>query len=355
MLITRKVDSNDDNVSFVIDWIREFSKQIEGGKLVVICQEKGEVPDFPDHVEVHSFGKERGFGRWRQFTTLTKHVYKNIRKVDAVFCHMIPHYSVVAGPWCFIFRKPLLQWYMHKSVNWILKLSSLFVDGYVTASRESFRMPTRRPVYIFGHGISTEKFDDADGRVWIKNNVVKLLTVGRVSPIKNVDKIVEAVKLLREKDYKVELDVVGGPGMPSQQSYYNDIKTYIDENDLKPLVRLHGSIPHDELAAYYLDSDICINLSETGSLDKVTLEAMLMKRLVVTSNDAFAYVVPPMMYLEEADAHRLAHRIEELLRLNKNNIAAYRTDLREIVLNQHSLPRLILKILTQFKKIAGRV
>ena len=352
LFITRKVDSDDDNVSFVIDWIFEYAKQLGDGKLVVVCQEKGVVPELPKNVEVYSFGKEKGFGRMRQFFALTNLVRKNIRKVDAVFCHMIPQYSVVAGPWCKLFGKPLLQWYMHKSVNWFLRLSSVFVNGYVTASAESFRMSTRRPVHIFGHGISTDKFTDSDGRKWMKDSVLKLLTVGRVSPIKNVHKIVEAVKILRDKGVVVELDVVGGPGMPSQQEYYQNIEKYIILYDLGDIVRMHGSVAHDELASYYLESDISINLSETGSLDKVTLEAMLMSRMVVVSNDAFAHVVPPTMYLDEPDARKLVIRLQDFMRMSTNNIDAYRHDVREIVLRHHSLPGLIKKILAQFKKLS---
>ena len=60
-------NSNDDAASFVSDWIREFSAQLGGGKLIVICQEMGKIPTQSENVEFYSLGKEHGHGKLMQF------------------------------------------------------------------------------------------------------------------------------------------------------------------------------------------------------------------------------------------------------------------------------------------------
>ena len=79
-------------------------------------------------------------------------------QVDGVFAHMMPIYSVLAGPWCKLFRKKLIQWYTHKSVDFKLKLANIAVDNFATASKESFRLKTKKPVRILGHGIDITHF-----------------------------------------------------------------------------------------------------------------------------------------------------------------------------------------------------
>ena len=40
LIITQKVDINDDNLGFFHDWIKEFARQVEN--VIVICLQKGE-------------------------------------------------------------------------------------------------------------------------------------------------------------------------------------------------------------------------------------------------------------------------------------------------------------------------
>ena len=54
LLLTRKVDTKDERVGFVTDWILELAKNLR--QLVIICQEKGDVSGMPKNVEIHSLG-----------------------------------------------------------------------------------------------------------------------------------------------------------------------------------------------------------------------------------------------------------------------------------------------------------
>ena len=55
LIITQKVDINDDLLGFFHGWIAEFVRQCE--QVTVICLQKGEY-DLPRNVRVLSLGKE---------------------------------------------------------------------------------------------------------------------------------------------------------------------------------------------------------------------------------------------------------------------------------------------------------
>ena len=55
LICTQKVDTNDDNLGFFHDWIKEFARHCE--KVTVICLYKGEY-GLPKNVIVKSLGKE---------------------------------------------------------------------------------------------------------------------------------------------------------------------------------------------------------------------------------------------------------------------------------------------------------
>ena len=55
LIITQKVDKNDQLLGFFIDWIAGFSHKFE--EVTVLCLEKGEF-NLPENVEVISLGKD---------------------------------------------------------------------------------------------------------------------------------------------------------------------------------------------------------------------------------------------------------------------------------------------------------
>lgn len=350
LFLTRKVDNDDDAASFVSDWIREFSAQLDGGKLIVICQEMGSVPALGKDVEFFSLGKERGYGKLKQVLLFQKYLLHNIRRVDGVFAHMIQHYSLMAGPWCFLFRKRLFQWYVHKDVNVLLRLSTLFVNGFISASKESFRLHTKRPVHIFGHGINIDQFVPLKAPN-VSNAFPKILTVGRVSPVKNIDKMLATIPYLIKNPLfeNVHFQIIGSPGLPSQKEYMERVQEWVHEMNLDRFVSFLGPMPNRDTIFYYQHADIFINLSETGSLDKVVLEAMSCGTIVVTSNEAFKNAVPSELFLDSIDAERIAKKINEIYKLRADAKKHLGQQLRQIVVKNHSLKHLAGSILALYR------
>ncbi|TES94236.1 MAG: glycosyltransferase [Candidatus Cloacimonadota bacterium] len=120
------------------------------------------------------------------------------------------------------------------------------------------------------HGVDVRTFTPSiDGHS-------KLLFVGRIDPIKGLDLLIDALRLLK---YDIELDVIGGAS--KGEHYFESIKTY---GDGLP-VRFLGPIEHTELNQSYMKSGMLIVPSYYESFGLVALEAMASGRPVIGFDD----------------------------------------------------------------------
>ena len=118
LVITQKVDINDDNLGFFHGWLEKFAEKLD--KVYVICLWRGEYK-LPENVRVFSLGKEKGISKIFQLVRLQKYLIQLLPKVDGVFIHMCPIYVVASFSLTKVFKKKMILWFLHKSVNWKLK------------------------------------------------------------------------------------------------------------------------------------------------------------------------------------------------------------------------------------------
>jgi len=357
LFITRKIDNLDKQAGFVTDWIFEFAKNVD--RLYIVCQELGEISDLPENIEIYSLGKENNKNKFFQILTFYFYFFKLLFKIDGVFSHMIHHYSILVGPWCRLFNKKLIQWYVHKSTPVTLKIASWFVNGFVTVNKESFRLDTKKNIYMFGHGINTDKYKKnlssraERGIPSDKTQSFKILTIGRISPVKNIDVMISAIKEIKfnfpEYKNKFFLQIVGGPGLTSQATYMKELEKTVTENNLNSVIDFIGPLPQAETLSYYENCDLFLNLSETGSVDKVVLEAMAFEKLVLTSNEAFKAILPQKLFIQENDYKLLAQKIIDLYNLPQTEKESISRDLRKEVVKNHNLGNLVERIISLYK------
>jgi glycosyltransferase involved in cell wall biosynthesis len=278
---------------------------------------------------------------------------------------MIPIYSVLIAPWCRLFSKRLIQWYTHSSVDFRLKLANLVVDNFVTASKESFRLKTKKPVKILGHGIDTahfapqseqsSKFIDlakrsGAGKIQNSKSIFNIISIGRISPTKDYESMIKAIYELKGEGFKnIQLTIIGNVGLKSQESYLESLKQMVKKMNLQPQVKFLGAIPNLETPPYLQKSDLFINLSGTGSLDKAPLEAMACQVLVLTSNQAFKSILPEALIVVKDQPDKLAQKIKYIINLSVRQKSELQKRLRRIVVENHNLDKLIGKIIRLYK------
>jgi glycosyltransferase involved in cell wall biosynthesis len=295
LIITQAVDENDSNLSFFLRWIEEFAKHCE--KVMVICLREGQ-HHLPPNVKVFSLGKEKGASRLTRIMRFFKYIVRERNKYDAVFVHMNPEYVVLVGLFWRLWDKKIVLWYVHKSVDLKLRIATFFADSIATASKESFRLNTSK-VHVMGHGIDTDFFTpDATvvrGDWW--------LSVGRLSKSKRHDVVIrEAAHQQRE------LHIAGsGPELGHLEALVRELHAN---------VQFLGGLSQTQLRNEYRRAALLIHTSETGSMDKVVLEALACGLHVRTNNPALkALEGEDFAYVREH--HSLQHLIPLILGLYK--------------------------------------
>ena len=101
-----------------------------------------------------------------------------------------------------------------------------------------------------------------------ENEVLHFITVGRLAPWKNIDKIIQAMAILNEKGFNFIFNIVGSGPLNEK------LKILVKELKLENKIFFLGQKNTKELNKIYLDSDIYIQASGYEGLPHVILEAI---------------------------------------------------------------------------------
>ena len=342
LLFNLATDADDPVLGFTTSWIRALAQRCE--TIDVITMRKGRV-EVPGNVRVHSVGKELGYSEPRRAVEFYRNLFAILRHshIDACFAHMMPVFAVMGAPLLKFRRIPLTLWYTHKSVTPVLRLAEKLSDRVVTASPESFRLPSNR-VVVTGHGIDTDTFvPPCIPRP--PTRAFTIVSVGRIAPIKGLETLIEATRLLLYqydlKDLQVRLV---GSVYDHDNDYASALHRQVIHGRLEDVVQFVGPVPFDRVVKEYQQADVFVNLSNTDSLDKAVLEAMSCGVPVITSNLAFRRVLGDLatdLMVFKDDPRLLAERLRALYEAESERRRALGERLRGMVVQSHSLERLV--------------
>jgi glycosyltransferase involved in cell wall biosynthesis len=345
LIITQKVDENDQLLGFSINWFRRFAKKFDS--IYILCLEKGKF-DLPENVRVISLGKDRGVSKLGQLFNFYKNIWMLRKNYDAVFAFMNAIW-IVLGSWLWhLLGKKVFLWYAHKTIRLKHRLAEKFADGIFTSTPEGFRLKSKK-IIIVGQGIDTDIFKPLEGSEFIVrsslspeprtvNHELKLLSVGRIAPIKNYEILIEAAKILKERGLEFSITFIGEPVFPQDREYEKKLKAMVQEEGLENRIHFMGKVAHKDLPRYYQSNQIFVNLGKTGSLDKTIVEAMASGLTVISSNEAAVKFLPKELVVKSDDPKQLADKIEEVAGKD------FSRQLRQYVLENYSLNNLIEKI-----------
>ncbi len=342
LFITQKVDRSDDLLGVYHEWIKELA--LRAKQIHVICLYEGE-SDLPSNVFVYSLGKEIGRSRLKYLWRFFVYLWRRRSEYDEVFVHMNPEYVVLAGWWWRLTRKKITFWYAHYLKTWQLVIASWFADQILTSVTQAFPFSSLK-VKAVGQGIDVERFCLVP-RVR-PSQPIRLLFVGRISPVKDLLTLIEAARELQSRQIPFVLNIVGEPGEKDHQ-YFDQVKLKISQAEIDDRVFWLRKRPNNQMPEIYQEHDLYINLTRTGSFDKTTLEAMACGCLVLTANQAFFDVLPALWsddhVFREGDPIDLADRISGLLGRDGLFWSQRGQDLRDIIVENHSLKRLMNKLI----------
>jgi len=123
-----------------------------------------------------------------------------------------------------------------------------------SATLAACRAIAKRPYHVIPMGVDTSAFTARAPKV--AGKVFELLFVGRVSEIKGVLYLCEAVRLLRERHIPmIHATIIGdGDALPA-------VRAYVAEHHLQDAITLTGGLPHSQLAVYYANADAFVGPS----------------------------------------------------------------------------------------------
>ena len=347
LIITQKVDKNDDHRGFFIDWLKEFAKNFD--KVSVITVAEG-LYTLPENIQIYSLGKERRTPKIIQALRFYWYLMRLVPGSDGIFAHASAIFVIASWPFAFIYRKKIILWYLHRSVNLKLKLAEKLCYKIATSTKESLNIKSKKITEI-GHGIDTEKFKTQ--RNWDKalSEDLRILSVGRISKIKDYETLIKAAKILKDRGLNFKLKIIGRPVMDCDFEYFEQLKEMVSSLALKDFVEFTGFIPYSRIADYYKESDIFINLAPIGGIDKAVLEAMASGSLVLVSNAAFRNYFDgysDKLSFDYQGPGSLAEKIISLSRLPPEEKKGISDFLARSVSQNHNLESLIKKLVDLF-------
>jgi len=272
LVVTQKVDRDDSILGFFWSWLAQFGHTFE--KVTVICLERGFSADslFPaGNIKVLSLGKEEGVSRLTYVMRFWKYIRESRSDYDCVFVHMNPEYVLLGGLFWRWWDKKIILWYTHGTVTIKLKIAVLLSSVTFTATPKSCRVRSKK-VRVVGHGIDTEYFREHVRGV---SENMKLVTVGRISPVKDYETIVRALGRVKKAGLRFTFTAVGGPGMSSDSAYIEKLKFLIELTRAPAAAKLVTLLR--ELLTVYDELD-------RATLPELPLELALIKLFGLESN-----------------------------------------------------------------------
>jgi glycosyltransferase involved in cell wall biosynthesis len=315
VFLTQAVDPAHPALAATIPKLRALAARVD--ELVVVAQ-FADGADLPANVDVRTFGASSRPARALRFERELARALPG----DAVVAHMIPAYVLLAAPLVRPRRIPLVLWYTHWKATRQLRAAERLATAIVSVDRRSFPLdsPKVRPI---GHGIDVAEFSCADRGA---REGVHALVLGRYSPAKGIDTILQGVKAVEG----VDVELHGAALSELERRHRDDLASFG--------VPLGDAVPRAQVPELFARADVLINNMEAGAPDKVVYEAAAACLPVLASNPVFDELFEgyPLQF-ERDSAESLAERLRWFASVGVDERAAIGRALRARVAERHSV------------------
>jgi len=351
LLFNLATDADDPILGFTTRWICALAERVEfvhvvtmrAGRLAVLS-----------NVRVHSVGKEKGYGEPRRVFEFYKILTRILRedKIDVCFSHMIPLFTALAGPFLKTKDIPIVTWYAHPKLTWILRMAHWFSDRMVASVPTAY--PYRADKFIaVGQGIDTKLF--SPGAEITPEEPPMILSVGRLSPVKDHPTLIKAIWLLKKAWHRnLRVVIIGGPATARDDPYVDSLYQQVKRLGLGETVQFEPAVAIEELPFWYRRCAVVVNMTPTGSGDKVVWEAMACGKLCLVANEGFRETLgdyADAFVYNYGDSKQLAERLKWVLSLSETERSQITAYLIHQVTSMHSLTRLAQNLLCIFESV----
>ncbi len=338
LILTQKIDKKDDVLGFFHGWLEAFSRQFNF--ITAICLEMGE-HSLPKNVKVFSLGKEKKVSRAGYILSFYKAIWANRHEYDYVFVHMNEEYVLLGGVLWRLLGKRVYLWRNHLKGTWKTRFACRLSHRVLFSSPQSFVAYSKNGIQMPA-GVDT---DLLQRDILVKKKERSILSLGRLSPVKKIDMMIDAFKRLKDEG-EVFRAFIYGNAPARDKEYESKIKEKVRVEKISEVV-FCPAISNLEAPHTYNEYEHFINLTESGSFDKAILEAMACGLLVLTPNVFLERVLPAVCFLDVSTPEMIAKKLREQLALTSSEKVGFGKDLRRYVVENQSLTLLV----ARFSKI----
>jgi glycosyltransferase involved in cell wall biosynthesis len=348
LILTQKIDKEDPILGFFHNWVKHLASSAPF--ITVICLELGDY-DLPANVKVLSLGKEAGKGSKLKYALrFYKHAWLERTNYDVVFVHMNQEYVLLGGLMWKMLGKKIAMWRNHRHGNFLTRIAGALSKRVYSTSPHSFTARWGK-TKLMPAGIDTDAFRPAIDSKRIENSI---LFAARISPVKRPDLLLKAADALWTEGVNFRLSIVGD-APKGQEEYYADLRKAAAILEMENVAAFYDGVSQDHMPELFGSHEVFVNLTETGSFDKTVLEAMACECLPVISNISFRSLLPTeyreFLFFKEGDVQDLEAKLRETLALPQSKRVAVGAEMREIVVEKHSLDRLVRELLSDLQAI----
>lgn len=346
LLFNLRTDADDHILGFTTRWIQALAQHYDA--VDVLTMHAGRIA-VPANVRVYSVGREKGFSPLRRLLNFYAILLRLLltRRYTACFAHMMPLFAALGGGFLTLFRVPTTTWYTHRQRTRQLAYAVRFSRRVVSAVPDSFPIKTPK-LRVTGHGVDTDFYKPsplpfARKEIGEGTRLLMIVYVARLTPIKHQDKLIAAIVPLN-----CRLVLIGDIPDGYDDVYKKGLFAQVEKLNLQERVIFAGAQTPEQIRAWYAGAAAAVNLSPPGLFDKAALESMACAVPTIVSNPAFAPVTGQYAHIlhltSPEDTAELTEKLRGVLALSPEERRKMGDDLRREVIAQHSLDRLMKKL-----------
>jgi glycosyltransferase involved in cell wall biosynthesis len=336
VFVTQQVDPGHPALAATVPKIRALAERCDE---VLVLADRVIPGTLPDNCRSRSFGARTRLGRGLCFELALVRELVRRPKPSAVVAHMCPIYAVLAAPVARPLGVRVLLWFTHWKATRTLRLAERLSNTVVSVDRRSFPLDSSK-VLAIGHGIDVDEFEPQHSAR--DENGMRAVMLGRYSPAKGLETAIRAVKLAVDGGLDVRLEAFGPALNPAERAHRAELERLIGELGLEKRVALRHAVLRSEVPEVLARADVLVNNMEAGAPDKIVYEAAASGVPVVASNpvfDGLFAALPLELSFPRDDPQALAARLQDVARLSPDERAALGLELRQRVVEGHSVRR----------------
>ena len=159
---------------------------------------------------------------------------------------------------------------------------------------------------VIPNGVELDRFTPAETAK--KPQILRLLTVGRLSVTKRVEILIDAVEIMHREGCEVRFTIVGGGQMQQK------LKQIVSEKNLADIIELTGRIDPEDMPQVYRQNDIFISASMQEGMSNAMLEAMASGLPLITTRceGVDELIADNGIIVNNADAREIADAVRKL-------------------------------------------